>query len=95
MSHGVQFSKFFLFLFSLIGALADEAVSFGAISFLFGFVKQSVHSNPNLCQMALSALSVLVSSGMENKVLHRLKCEKYTRASLFVCLFREQLLTVM
>ncbi|XP_015762797.1 PREDICTED: rap1 GTPase-GDP dissociation stimulator 1-like, partial [Acropora digitifera] len=44
------------------GALADEAVSFGAISFLFGFVKQSVHSNPNLCQMALSALSVLVSS---------------------------------
>lgn len=43
-------------------ALADEAVSFGAVSFLFGFVKQSVHSNPCLCSMALSALSVLISS---------------------------------
>lgn len=43
-------------------ALADEAVSFGAVSFLFGFVKQSVHSNPCLCRMALSALSVMVSS---------------------------------
>jgi len=43
-------------------ALADEAVSFGAVPFLFGFVKQSVHSNPCLCRMALSALSVLVSS---------------------------------
>lgn len=58
--------EIFLLLFSFTGALADEAVSFGAISFLFGFVKQSVHSNPNLCQMALSALSVLVSSGMKN-----------------------------
>jgi len=43
-------------------AIADEAVSFGAVPFLFGFVKQSVHSNPCLCRMALSALSVLVSS---------------------------------
>ena len=46
-----------------VEALADEAISFGAVSFLFGFVKQSVHSNPCLCRMALSALSVLVSSG--------------------------------
>ncbi|CAH3189879.1 unnamed protein product [Porites evermanni] len=43
-------------------ALADEAVSFGAVSFLFGFVKQSLHCNPCLCRMALSALSVLVLS---------------------------------
>ncbi|KAJ7373122.1 Rap1 GTPase-GDP dissociation stimulator 1 [Desmophyllum pertusum] len=43
-------------------ALTEEAVSFGAVSFLLGFVKQSLHSNPALCQMALSAVSVLVFS---------------------------------
>ncbi|KAL9957921.1 hypothetical protein ACROYT_G034877 [Oculina patagonica] len=43
-------------------ALTEEAVSFGAVSFLLGFVKQSLHSNPSLCQMALSAVSVLISS---------------------------------
>lgn len=44
-------------------ALTEEAVSFGAVSFLLGFIKQSLHSNPSLCQMALSAVSVLISSG--------------------------------
>lgn len=48
-------------------ALANEAVSFGAVSYLFGFVKQSFHSNPCLCQMALSALSVLVSTDKGKK----------------------------
>ncbi|KAJ7373112.1 Rap1 GTPase-GDP dissociation stimulator 1 [Desmophyllum pertusum] len=43
-------------------ALTEEAVSFRAVSFLLGFVKQSLHSNPALCQMALSAVSVLVFS---------------------------------
>jgi len=43
-------------------ALTEEAVSFGAVSFLLGFVKQSLHSNPALCRMALSAVSVLISS---------------------------------
>ena len=52
--------------FILTEALADEAVSFGAVSFLFGFVKQSLHCNPCLCRMALSALSVLVLSGNDN-----------------------------
>lgn len=66
LSCGVHYWKFFCCFFVFTGALADEAVSFGAISFLFGFVKQSVHSNPNLCHMALSALSVLVSSGTKN-----------------------------
>jgi len=44
-------------------ALTEEAVSFGAVSFLLGFVKHSLHSNAALCQMALSAVSVLISSG--------------------------------
>ena len=44
-------------------ALTEEAVSFGAVSFLLGFVKQSLHSNTALCRMALSAVSVLISSG--------------------------------
>lgn len=43
-------------------ALTEEAVSFGAVSFLLGFVKQSLHSNTALCRMALSAVSVLISS---------------------------------
>lgn len=43
-------------------ALTEEAVSFGAVSFLLGFVKQSLHSNTVLCRMALSAVSVLISS---------------------------------
>lgn len=51
---------FFLFIAE---ALTEEAVSFGAVSFLLGFVKQSLHSNPALCRMALSAVSVLISSG--------------------------------
>lgn len=51
-----------LFLF-IAEALTEEAVSFGAVSFLLGFVKQSLHSNPALCRMALSAVSVLISSG--------------------------------
>lgn len=88
MSRGVQYSEFFRFLFSFTGALADEAVSFGAISFLFGFVKQSVHSNPNLCQRALSALSVLVSSGTKNCTLQVKMCK--VNESFFVCLFVER-----
>ena len=51
-----------LFLF-ITEALTEEAVSFGAVSFLLGFVKQSLHSNTALCRMALSAVSVLISSG--------------------------------
>lgn len=43
-------------------AITEEAVSFGAVSFLLGFVKQSLHSNTALCRMALSAVSVLISS---------------------------------
>jgi len=59
----VTYLAIYPFCLFLIEAIADEAVSFGAVPFLFGFVKQSVHSNPCLCRMALSALSVLVSSG--------------------------------
>ena len=51
-----------LFLF-ITEVLTEEAVSFGAVSFLLGFVKQSLHSNTALCRMALSAVSVLISSG--------------------------------
>lgn len=43
-------------------AITEEAVSFGAVSFLLGFVKQSLHSNTALCRMALLAVSVLISS---------------------------------
>ncbi|CAH3133991.1 unnamed protein product [Pocillopora meandrina] len=43
-------------------ALTAEAVSFGAVPFLLSFIKQSLQCNPALCQMALSAVSVLICS---------------------------------
>lgn len=44
--------------------LAEDFVNCGAMPHLLGLTQQSIHSNPVLCRMAVSAISQLMECGM-------------------------------